>query len=217
MRDEIEFSSLRKRMVATQIASRGIKDKKVLEVMAKVPRHKFVLSEYLDSAHEDHPLPIGEEQTISQPYMVALMTECLGLKGDEKVLEIGTGSGYQAAVLAELSKEVYTIERFESLAERAKKVLSDLGYKNVKVIVGDGSRGLEEEAPFDRIIVTAGAPILPKTLVDQLAEGGKMVIPVGGSFSQALLLVEKEKGKVKTTSVCGCVFVPLIGEYGWKR
>ncbi len=217
MRDEIEFAQLRERMVATQIASRRIKDKRVLEVMAKVPRHRFVLPEYLDSAYEDHPLPITEGQTISQPYMVALMTECLGLKGEEKVLEIGTGSGYQAAILAELSQEVYTIERFESLAERAKKVLSDLGYKNVKVIVGDGSRGLEEKAPFDRIMVTAGAPILPKTLVDQLAEGGKMVIPVGGSFAQALLLVEKERGKVKTTSVCGCVFVPLIGEYGWKK
>ncbi len=216
MKDEIKFAQLRERMVATQIASRGI-DKRVLEIMARVLRHRFVLPEYLDSAYEDHPLPIGEGQTISQPYMVALMTECLGLKGDEKVLEIGTGSGYQAAILAEISKEVYTIERFESLAERAKKVLSDLGYKNVKVIVGDGSRGLEEKAPFDRIMVTAGAPILPKSLVDQLAEGGKMVIPVGGSFSQALLLVEKEKGKVKTTSVCGCVFVPLIGEYGWKR
>ncbi len=217
MRDEIEFAQLRERMVATQIASRGIKNKKVLEVMAKVPRHRFVLSEYLDSAYEDHPLPIGEGQTISQPYMVALMTECLGLKGNEKVLEVGTGSGYQAAILAELSKEVYTIERFESLAERAKKVLGDLEYENVKVIVGDGSRGLEEVAPFDGIIVTAGAPILPKRLVDQLAEGGRIVIPVGGSFSQALLLVEKKKGKVKTESVCGCVFVPLIGEYGWKR
>ncbi len=217
MRDEIEFSNLRERMVAIQIARRGIKDKKVLEVMAKVPRHRFVLPEYLDKAYNDHPLPIGEGQTISQPYMVALMTESLGLKGDEKVLEVGTGSGYQAAILAELSKEVYTIERFESLAERAKKVLSDLGYENVKVIIGDGSRGLEEEALFGRIIVTAGAPVLPKSLADQLAEGGKMVIPVGGSFSQALLLVEKEKGKVKTTSVCGCVFVPLIGEYGWKK
>jgi len=216
MENEIRFSNLRERMVATQIASRGIV-KRVLEVMAKVPRHRFVLPKYLDSAYEDHPLPIGEGQTISQPYMVALMTECLGLKGDEKVLEVGTGSGYQAAILAELSKEVYTIERFESLAERAKKVLSDLGYRNVKVIVGDGSRGLEEEAPFDGIIVTAGAPVLPKSLADQLAEGGRMVIPVGGSFSQALLLVEKEKGKIKTTSVCGCVFVPLIGEYGWKR
>ena len=217
MENEIEFANLRERMVATQIASRGIKNKRILETMAKVPRHRFVLSKYLDSAYEDHPLPIGEGQTISQPYMVALMTECLGLKGDEKVLEVGTGSGYQAAILAELSKEVYTIERFESLAERAKKVLSDLEYKNVKVIIGDGSRGLEKEAPFNRIVVTAGAPVLPKSLADQLAGGGKMVIPVGGSFSQALLLVEKEKGKVKTTSVCGCVFVPLIGEYGWKR
>ena len=217
MKDEIEFAQMRERMVATQLASRRIKDKRVLEVMAKVPRHRFVLPKYLDSAYEDHPLPLGEGQTISQPYMVALMTECLRLKGDEKVLEVGTGSGYQAAILAELSKEVYTIERFESLAERAKKVLSDLEYKNVKVIVGDGSRGLEEEAPFDRIVVTAGAPVLPKSLADQLAEGGKMVIPVGGSFSQALLLVEKEKDKVKTTSVCGCVFVPLIGEYGWKK
>ncbi|HEA47100.1 MAG TPA: protein-L-isoaspartate O-methyltransferase, partial [bacterium] len=126
MENEIEFANLRERMVATQIASRGIKNKRILETMAKVPRHRFVLSKYLDSAYEDHPLPIGEGQTISQPYMVALMTECLGLKGDEKVLEVGTGSGYQAAILAELSKEVYTIERFESLAERAKKVLSDL-------------------------------------------------------------------------------------------
>ena len=217
MRDEIEFAQMRERMVATQIANRRIRDKRVLEVMAKVPRHKFVLPKYLDSAYQDHPLPLGEGQTISQPYMVALMTESLGLKGDEKVLEVGTGSGYQAAILAELSKEVYTIERFKSLAENAKKALGDLGYENVKVIIGDGSRGLEEEAPFDRIVVTAGAPVLPKSLADQLAEGGKMVIPVGGSFSQALLLVEKEKGKIKTTSVCGCVFVPLIGEYGWKK
>jgi len=217
MRDEVEFSSLKERMVATQIANRGIKDKRVLKVMAKVPRHRFVLPKYLDSAYKDHPLPIGEGQTISQPYMVALMTESLGLKGDEKVLEVGTGSGYQAAVLAELSKEGYTIERLKSLAENAKKALGDLGYENVKVIIGDGSRGLEEEAPFDRIIVTAGAPVLPRSLADQLAEGGKMVIPIGGSFSQALLLVKKEQGKIKTTSVCGCVFVPLIGEYGWKK
>ncbi len=217
MENEIEFANLRERMVATQIANRGIKDREVLEVMAKVPRHRFVLPKYLDSAYQDHPLPLGEGQTISQPYMVALMTESLGLKGDEKVLEVGTGSGYQSAILAELAKEVYTIERFKSLAENAKKVLSNLKYENVKVIVGDGSRGLEEEAPFDRIIVTAGAPVLPKSLADQLAEGGKMVIPVGGSFSQALLLVEKEKDKIKTTSVCGCVFVPLIGEYGWKK
>ena len=217
MEDKVKFSRLREDMVTSQIASRGIKDKRVLEAMAKVPRHRFVLPDYLDSAYDDHPLPIGEGQTISQPYMVALMTVRLGLYGDEKVLEVGTGSGYQSAILAELSREVYTIERFTSLTEHAKKVLADLGYKNVKVVVSDGSRGLEEEAPFDRIMVTAGTPTVPRSLINQLADGGKMVIPVGGTFSQVLLLVEKEKNEVKTTNVCGCVFVPLVGEYGWKK
>jgi protein-L-isoaspartate(D-aspartate) O-methyltransferase len=217
MEHEAEFCRLREEMVVTRIATQGIRDRQVLAAMVKVPRHRFVPPKYLESAYQDHPLPIGEGQTISQPYMVALMTERLALKGNEKVLEIGTGSGYQTAILAELVREVYSVEKFPSLAEGAGKLLNDLGYKNVKVIVGDGSRGLEDKAPFDSIIVTAGTPSIPPTLIAQLADKGKMVIPVGDSFSQTLIVTEKDQDEVKTTSVCGCVFVPLVGEYGWKK
>lgn len=202
-------------MVEEQLVTRGIQGEKILDAFRKVPRHKFVSDEFLESAYNDYPLPIGDGQTISQPYMVALMTECLNLKGEEKVLEIGTGSGYQMAILAEAAKEVYSVERFQGLADSAKKTLELLGYKNCKIRVGDGTLGWEEYAPYDGIIVTAGAPDIPKTLVGQLKDGGRLVIPVGGGFGQVLTIVEKKGSLVKTHEVCGCVFVPLVGKEGW--
>ncbi len=212
----IDYKRQCQEMVENQLISRVIQDELVLSAFRKVPRHRFVPKEFLDSAYGDHPLPIGEGQTISQPYMVALMTEALQLKGQERVLEIGTGSGYQAAILAEIAREVYSVERFETLASRAKGVLEELGYGNVKVKVGDGTLGWEEFSPYDGIVVTAGAPHAPKPLVDQLKEGGRIVIPIGGSFSQMLTLVTKSRGKVSSQNICACVFVPLIGEEGWK-
>lgn len=213
---ELDPITLRNRMVEEQLVTRGISDERVLNAFRKVPRHKFVPNENLINAYGDYPLPVGEGQTISQPYMVALMTQCLDLKGDEKVLEIGTGSGYQAAILAELVKEVYTIERIDILAQRAKTTLDALGYANIKIKVEDGTEGWDEFAPYDGIIVTAGAPSMPEPLLEQLAENGRMTIPIGGGFSQVLILVKKERGKVIQQEICGCVFVPLIGRYGWK-
>lgn len=204
-------------MVKEQLIPRGISDRRVLEAFDRVQRHKFVPLDMQKIAYADNPLPVGEGQTISQPYMVALMTEKLALKGDEKVLEIGTGSGYQAAILAELAKEIYSIERFTMLAERARETLECTGYKNVKIMTGDGTLGWGEYAPFDRIIVTAGAPHIPETLFAQLKEGGRMVIPVGGGLSQVLTVVEKEDGRIKAHDICGCVFVPLVGKEGWKN
>lgn len=212
-----DYKRLRDMMVDHQLILRGIKDERVLAAMRKVPRHLFVPEFIRHSAYEDMALPIGENQTISQPYMVAIMTELLELKGDEKVLEIGTGSGYQAAILAELAKEVYTIERFPSLAEEATKRLTELGYNNVYVIVGDGTIGLEEKSPFDRIIVTAAAPKIPEPLINQLSENGIIVTPVGERFSQILVKGRKEKGKLIEEYHTPCVFVPLVGEYGWKE
>jgi protein-L-isoaspartate(D-aspartate) O-methyltransferase len=213
----MDFKKIREVMVNQQLASRDIHDEKVLNAFRKVPRHKFVPQEFHSSAYTDHPLPIGGGQTISQPYMVALMTQLLELKGQEKVLEIGTGSGYQAAILAELVNMVYSIERIASLADKARRVLDELGYSNVKIKVDDGTLGWQEFCPFDGIIVTAAAPNIQETLIKQLADGGKMVIPVGGSFGQSLVLVEKTKQKVKTKNICGCVFVPLIGKYGFNK
>jgi protein-L-isoaspartate(D-aspartate) O-methyltransferase len=210
-----KFRDLREAMVADQLASRGISDKLVLDAMKKVPRHKFLPKELEASAYEDFALPIGEGQTISQPYMVAIMTEKLGLSGGEKVLEIGTGSGYQSAVLAEIAKEVYSIEMVPSLAERSRKLLEGLGYKNITITSGDGTLGLPEKAPFNGIIVTAGAPSIPKTLTDQLADGGKLVIPVGERFIQTLTIVTKRGGRLYIEESIGCVFVPLVGKYGW--
>ncbi len=204
-------------MVKTQLIARGIKDKRVLAAFLKVPRHKFVAPELVKSAYEDCPLPIGNGQTISQPYMVALMTELLKLTGPERVLEIGTGSGYQTAILAELAKEVYSIERIEKLAENARKSLHDAGYHNVNINVGDGSLGLSEFEPYDGIIVTAGAPETPSFLPAQLKDGGRLVIPVGGSFSQTLIVCEKTGKELLSKEICGCIFVPLLGEAGWKR
>jgi protein-L-isoaspartate(D-aspartate) O-methyltransferase len=198
-------------MVETQIKARGIKDPRVLSAMLKVERHLFVPRGSQSSAYSDHPLPIGEGQTISQPYIVAFMTELLDLKGTEKVLEIGTGSGYQAAILAELAREVYTIEIVETLGLSAEKRLQALGYRNIRVKVGDGYLGWPEAAPFDAIIVTCAPDHIPRPLTEQLKEGGSMVVPVGG-YSQALRKIVKRAGKVESTDVLPVIFVPMTGE-----
>ena len=212
----LDFSKARQKMVDEQIASRGIKDMRVLDSLNKIPRHLFVEEALQGQAYNDYPLPIGEKQTISQPYMVALMTEALELKGDEKVLEIGTGSGYQAAILAELAEWVYSIERIRSLANRARKLLFELHYYNIEIMVSDGTQGWKDKAPFQAITVTAGAPKIPQPLVDQLAVGGKLVVPIGDAFSQTLIRVIRTEKGVKQEDMGGCHFVRLIGEYGWQ-
>ncbi|WP_287154881.1 protein-L-isoaspartate(D-aspartate) O-methyltransferase [Candidatus Solincola tengchongensis] len=217
MDEEAFFRRLREEMVRTQIAERGIRNPRVLEAMRRVPRHLFVPEDLRHRAYEDTPLPIGEGQTISQPYMVAWMTELLDAGEGDRVLEIGTGSGYQAAVLCELVKEVYTIEKNLLLAREAEERLRSLGYANVRVRVGDGTLGWPEEAPFDGIIVTAGAPSVPQPLLEQLAEGGRLVIPVGSATMQMLTVVRKEDGAFRTTEEGSCIFVPLVGKYGWRR
>ena len=206
-----DFKAMREKMVETQIKARGVKDPRVLSALLKVERHRFVPEEYLNSSYSDQPLPIGEDQTISQPYIVALMTELLDLKREEKVLEIGTGSGYQAAILAELAKEVYSIEIIESLASKAKNLLLELGYQNIKVKAGDGYLGWPDVAPFDAIIVTAAPDHIPKSLIEQLKEGGRMVVPVG-TYTQELKKIIKRSGKIETTDVIPVVFVPMTGE-----
>jgi protein-L-isoaspartate(D-aspartate) O-methyltransferase len=211
------FEKERHRMVDEQIVGRGVKDERVLAAMRKVPRHEFLPEAIGGMAYADNALPIGAGQTISQPYMVALMTEILGLTGTERVLEIGTGSGYQAAVLAELCSKVYTIERIKPLAEKARATLDRLGYQNVALKVYDGTYGWKEMAPFDAIMVTAGSPDVPGPLIEQLKEGGRMVIPVGERYSQALLnIVKTPQGSVTQRSI-PCMFVPLIGNHGWKE
>jgi len=204
-------------MVEEQLIPRGISDERVLAAFRKVPRHLFVSPEHVDSAYNDHPLPIGNGQTISQPYMVALMTERLELKGGEKILEIGAGSGYQAAIIAEIASSVYTVERIELLAKKCESTLRQLGYKNVDVVTGDGTVGYKTASPYDGIIVTCGAPGVPSSLIEQLKVGGRLVIPVGSQFSQVLTVIRKKDGAVETDQICGCVFVPLIGKDGWKR
>lgn len=213
----MDYAILRKRMVEEQLIPRGIKNPDVLKAFYKIERHRFIPENLSNSAYADFPLPIGEDQTISQPYIVALMTECLDLGREEKILEIGTGSGYQTAILAELAREIYSVERFETLAKRAQDILSKLEYKNIKIKVGDGSLGWEEAAPFDRIIITAASPKIPIPLIDQLSDNGKLILPLGESFSQVLTLVEKKEGKLKAIDICGCVFVPLIGKHGWNN
>ena len=208
---EDEYTPMRERMVTRHIIRRGVSDKLVLAAMRKVPRHEFVPEGMKWRAYEDNPLPIGEEQTISQPYIVALMTELLGLKGGEKVLEIGTGSGYQAAILAEIAGQIYTIEIIESLATSADARLQRLGYKNVTVKFGDGYKGWKEHAPFDGVIVTAAPDHIPQPLVDQLKVGGRMVIPVGDYF-QELKLLTKTKDGVKERNTIPVTFVPMTGE-----
>ena len=196
-------------MVSSQISKRGIKDKQVLEVMRNTPRHLFVPDDYQIAAYHDRPLPIGHQQTISQPYIVALMTELLELSGEEKVLEIGTGSGYQAAVLAQMAGSVYTIEIVEPLARSSAALLKKLEYDNVEVRYGDGYEGWPEQAPFDRIIVTAAPPEIPQALVDQLALGGRMVLPVGGDYQELVLLTKTDKG-VTRKAIIPVRFVPMV-------
>ena len=212
----MEFAIPRERMVTEQVTRRGVRDARVLRAMGKVPRHRFVEEALSGRAYGDYPLPIGERQTISQPYMVALMTEALELVGHERVLEIGTGSGYQTAVLAELCSKVYSIERIKGLADRAIRMLDSLGYYNVLVRVGDGSLGWREEAPFDAILVTAAAPTVPDALVEQLSPKGRLVVPVGDAYSQELRKGVKEDEGMRWTDLGGCVFVKLIGNQGWS-
>ena len=211
------FARERERMVDEQLAARGIADARVLAAMKRVPRHLFVDEALRDRAYGDHPLPIGDGQTISQPFIVGRMTELLALAGREKVLEIGTGSGYQAAVLAELAARVCTIERIPKLAKRARELLEMLGYSNVWVRVANGTLGWPDEAPFDRILVAAGGPSVPPPLFEQLGEGGRMVMPVGDVTNQVLQLVEKVNGGMRTSEHSACMFVKLVGKYAWER
>lgn len=208
--DSSGYTALRQQMVASQLRARGVADERVLAAMAKVPRHEFAPEDYRDQAYEDHPLPIGQEQTISQPYIVAIMLDALALSRTDKVLEIGTGSGYVTAILAEIVERVISIERHPSLAETARTLLASMGYRNVTVMTGDGSRGFPEAAPYDAIIVSAAARELPNALVEQLAEGGRMIIPVGGEESQQLRFLCKEDGLLKTRLRELCRFVPLV-------
>ena len=210
------FERERARMVDEQLAGRGIADERALAAMRKVPRHLFVDEALRERAYGDHALPIGEEQTISQPYIVALMTSLLALTGREKVLEVGTGSGYQTAVLGELARRVCSIERLPRLAQRARAILEGLGYTNVWVRVGSGTLGWSDEAPFDRIIVTAGGPTVPPPLFDQLAPDGLMVLPLGDADSQTLTVVEHAGGVMKRTPHGECKFVRLVGKYAWE-
>jgi len=210
------YEEQRHLMVEQQLRARGIKDERVLAAMESVERHLFVDKSLIDRAYDDCALPIGEGQTISQPYMVALMTELLELKGDEKVLEIGTGSGYQAAILSLLASEVFTIERIRSLALKAQELFKKLGYTNIQVIIGDGTLGLPEHSPFDGIIVTAAAPKTPEIYIQQLKINGRLVIPVGSRFSQMLYQVKKTLTGISTSVSTPCVFVPLVGKYGWE-
>jgi protein-L-isoaspartate(D-aspartate) O-methyltransferase len=211
------FSAARTAMVEEQLRKRGITSPQVLQAMGTVPRHEFVPPDLQSDAYADKPLPIGKEQTISQPYIVAAMTEALELSGNERVLEIGTGTGYQTAVLSSLVREVFSVESDAALALTAQQRLTRLGYTNVKVFHHDGSMGLEEAAPYDAILVAAAAPRIPPLLSGQLCEGGRLVIPVGTQENQELLQARKECGQMRSRVVCDCRFVPLRGLYGWGR
>lgn len=214
---ENRFEIKRNKMVKEQLIDAGITDLRVLKAMSKIPRHLFMLKETRSSAYKNKATKIMEGQTISQPFVVAKMTEMIGLTGNEKVLEIGTGSGYQTAILAELSKEVISVERHKKLADQAQLILSELGYKNIKIIVGDGTMGLANFKPFQAIMVTAAAPNIPQILLDQLAEGGRMVAPVGTENQQYLTLFRRKGDQYLKEGNIPVVFVPLIGEYGWKE
>ena len=215
-RDEPRMARERERMVEEQLVRRGITDERVLAAMRRVPRHLFVQEALRDRAYGDHPLPIGEEQTISQPYIVGLMTSLLELTGREKVLDVGTGSGYQTAVLAVLARRVCSIERLPRLAERARATLEALGYDNVWVRVGNGALGWPDEAPFDRILVAAGGPAVPPPLFQQLVEGGRLVLPIGDAENQTLTVVDNDRGRMRTRAVGDCKFVKLVGKYAWE-
>lgn len=215
--DSMKFRRQREEMVLRQIEARGVKDPKVLAAMRKVPRHMFVSEALMDQAYGDFPLPIGLQQTISQPYIVAEMTQALQLNTDDRVLEIGTGSGYQAAILAEIAYRVYTIERIHTLLVKARQTFDRLHYHNIVTRYSDGTCGWAEESPFDAIVVTAGAPEIPKTLLSQLAVGGRMVIPVGDQFTQDLVKLYRDEDGIHRVSLGGCRFVKLVGEHGWEK
>jgi len=213
---EEEYSQERKRMVAEQIAIRGLRDPRLLAAMEAVPRHRFVPSDHLNWSYADGPLPIGFGQTISQPYIVAFMTDALHLTGSERVLEVGTGSGYQAAILGQLAAEVHTVEFIPELSAQAEKVLQELGFTNIHIHSGDGSLGWPEAAPYDGILVAAAAPSLPQPLMDQLAEGGRIILPVGSRGFQQLEIWERRRKKFKHEASIPVAFVPLRGEHGWR-
>ena len=212
----IDYVQARERMIQQQLVSRGINDPRVLRAMAKVPRHLFLESELWDQAYEDHPLPIGADQTISQPYMVALMAEALELKGAERVLEVGTGSGYAAAVLGELCAEIFTVEAVEELALKARTLLSSLGYRNVSVLVGDGTLGWEEHAPYDAVIISAAAPCIPRPLLEQIKIPGHLLFPMGEKELQTLVRIRKDAAGIREEYLGECLFVKLKGRYGWE-
>jgi protein-L-isoaspartate(D-aspartate) O-methyltransferase len=213
----MNFARARERMVEEQLVNRGISDLRVLAAVSRIERHRFVEEALQTRAYDDKPLPIGERQTISQPYMVGLMTQALELRGHERVLEIGTGCGYQTAVLAELAATVYTIERLAVLAAAARATLESCGYTNVVTRVGDGSLGWAEEAPFDAVIVTAGTPQVPRPLVAQLSAGGRLVFPIGEEELQTLVRIRKEEGGLREEYFGDCRFVKLVGRYGWRQ
>ena len=216
-RESLKYDRRRREMVKTQIEARGVNDPKVLAALCKVPRHLFVSEALRDQAYGDYPLPTGEQQTISQPYIVAEMTQALQPNEQDRILEIGTGSGYQAAILAEIVFRVYTVERISPLYVQARKLFDKLKYHNIVTKYTDGTLGWEDESPFDGIIVTAGAPEIPKTLVSQLAIGGRMVIPVGNQYSQELIKLYRDERGIHKTNLGGCRFVKLVGEYGWRE
>jgi protein-L-isoaspartate(D-aspartate) O-methyltransferase len=210
------FATERFSMVESQLRQRGIRDERLLAAMNKVPRHEFVSQQNWNEAYADHPIPIAEKQTTSQPYMIAAMIQAAEIKPEDRVLEIGAGSGYQTALLAELASQVFAVERYASLAETAQKILERLGYRNAKILTGDGSLGLKESAPFDVIIVSAAAPRAPQALVDQLAVGGRLLVPIGDSEQQVLHLIQRHAdGTTSVRTLEGCRFVPLIGEQGF--
>lgn len=212
-----KFIRLRRRMVADQIVRRGVNDDRVIRALSVVPRHRFVSEAMADSAYGDFPLPIGEGQTISQPYIIAVMSQALALTGQERVLEIGTGSGYQAAILAQLVHRVFTIERNQTLFMRTRRLFDQLQYHNIVTRYADGTQGWKEESPFDAIMVTAGGHGVPEPLKDQLAEGGRLVMPVGGLVSQDLMVLRKNGNTLEEENLGGCRFVKLIGRHGWKE
>jgi len=212
-----KYNRKREEMVRSQIEARGIRDPRVLSAFRAVPRHLFVSEALREQAYGDYPLPIGDQQTISQPYIVAEMTQALELGRDDRVLEIGTGSGYQAAILAQIVYRVYTVERKRALYMQTRNLFDKLNYYNIVTKYADGTKGWQEESPFDAIVVTAGAPELPEVLITQLAEGGRLVVPVGNQHTQELIKICREKGDVQQTNLGGCRFVKLVGEHGWKE
>jgi len=217
MSEDVPFESGRRLMIELQLRRRGIQDERVLEAMFRVPRHEFVPAAYVSAAYDDRPLPIGESETISQPYIVAVMTQASRVEAGDRALEIGAGAGYQAAVLAYLGAKVYTVERNAKLAQAARERLKRLGYENVEVITGDGSEGYAPAAPYQVILVTAAAPRVPETLLDQLAEAGRLVIPVGDLHHQTLFVITRRGNEISQEALDPCQFVPLIGKHGWPE